>query len=108
MTVSSRHILEQGSALGALGRVAIATIEQQLLGKVAKHAPVTPGPKLSAVYSARSPELIRAYVANVGGDPSAYGNTVPAHFVPQWAFGIASRTLEGVPYPMRKVLNVGC
>jgi acyl dehydratase len=27
---------------------------------------------------------------------------------PQWAFGLASQVLEGVPYPMTRVLNVGC
>lgn len=108
MSVSSRHILEQSSALGALGRVAITTFEQQVLGKIPKKAPPVPSPKLEATYPARSQELIKAYVANVGGDPSAYKNTLPAHFFPQWGFGLAAATLAGVPYPISKVLNGGC
>lgn len=109
MPVSNRHILEQGAALGAIGRVALRTIEQQLLGKAPpKSKPATPGPVLSVTLPARSTELVRAYVHNVGGDPGAYKGTLPAHFFPQWAFGIAGRSLEGVPYPMLKVLNVGC
>jgi hypothetical protein len=108
MPVSNRHILEQGAALGALGRVALRTIEQQLLGKTPSGKPSTPGPVLHATLPPRSPELVRAYVHNVGGDASAYKGTLPAHFFPQWAFGMASRSLEGVPYPMAKVLNVGC
>ena len=109
MPVSNRHILEQGAALSALGRVAWSTIEQQLLGKPRpKNKPETPGPVLEMTLPPRSPELVRAYIQNVGGDPSAYKGLLPAHFFPQWAFAMASRTLEGVPYPMAKVLNVGC
>jgi acyl dehydratase len=109
MPVSSRHILEQGAALSALGRVALRTIEQQLLGKARpKGKPETPGPRIDVALPPRSAELVRAYVQNVGGDPSAYKGTLPPHFFPQWAFGIASRALEGVPYPMSRVLNVGC
>lgn len=109
MPVSNRHILEQGAALSALGRVAWSTLEQQLLGKQRpKSAPELPGPLLTETLPPRSPELVRAYVHNVGGDPAAYKGTLPAHFFPQWAFGIASRALADVPYPMAKVLNVGC
>lgn len=109
MPVSNRHILEQGAALSALGRVAWSTVEQQLLGKrPPKDRPTTPGPRFEVVLAPRSPELIKDYVRNVGGDPSAYRGTLPPHFFPQWAFALASRALEGVPYPMARVLNVGC
>jgi acyl dehydratase len=109
MPVSNRHILEQGPALTALGRVALTTLEQQLLGKKPrKEAPPVPGKKVEVTLLPRSPALIRDFVANVGGDPSAYRGTLPPSFFPQWGFANASRALEGVPYPMSKVLNAGC
>ena len=51
MTISSRHILEQSSALGALGRVFLTTFEQQVLGKMPKTKPPTPGPVNSILES---------------------------------------------------------
>lgn len=108
MPVSNRHILEQGNALSALGRVFLTTLEQQLLGKMPKSKPPTPGPLLEGVYPARSKELVSDYVKNVGGDPASYKGTLPVHLFPQWSFGLAGRTLDGVPYPMSKVLNGGC
>lgn len=108
MPVSNRHILEQGSALGALGRVLLTTIEQQVLGNVPTSKPAVPGPTLQAVYPPRSPQLVRDYVQNVGGDPAAYGKTLPPHMFPQWSFGLAGRAMEGVPYRMSRVLNAGC
>lgn len=109
MAVSNRHILEQGSSLGALGRVLLTTIEQQVLGKkLPKSAPAVPGTRIEATYPPRSAELIRDYVQNVGGDPKSYGNTLPPHMFSQWCFGLAGRALEGVPYRMSRVLNAGC
>jgi hypothetical protein len=109
MPVSNRHILEQSSSLGALGRVLLTTLEQQVLGKKPpKRAPALPGPRLEATYSPRSAELIRDYVQNVGGDPKAYGKSLPPHMFSQWCFGLAGRALEAVPYRMTRVLNAGC
>lgn len=108
MAVSSRHILEQRSSIGAIGRVLLTTLEQQVLGKLPKTRPPVPGPLLEAVYPPRSPELVRDYVRHVGGDPDAYRGTLPPHMFPQWGFGLAGRALEGVPYPMSRVLNGGC
>jgi len=108
MPVSNRHILEQGSSLSALGRVLMTSIEQQVLGKVPKGTPKVPGPLLEAVYPARSAELVRDYIVNVGGDPKAYRDTLPPHMFPQWGFGLAGRALEGLPYRMSRVLNAGC
>jgi hypothetical protein len=109
MPVSNRHILEQGSSLGALGRVLITTLEQQVLGKKPpRTAPPVPGPRIEASYPPRSTQLIRDYVQNVGGDPTAYGNSLPPHMFSQWCFGLAGRSLQGVPYRMSRVLNAGC
>lgn len=108
MPVSSRHILEQGATLSAIGRVAWASIEQQLFKKVPTQAPSVPGPEISAEYPPRKPELVRDYIRNVGGDPAAYRNTLPPHMFPQWGFGLGGRALLGVPYPLARVLNGGC
>lgn len=108
MPVSNRHILEQSSSLSALGRVLMTSIEQQVLGKVPKGTPKVPGPLLEAVYPPRSAELVRDYIANVGGDPQAYRDTLPPHMFPQWGFGLAGRALEGLPYRLSRVLNAGC
>ena len=107
MSVSNRHILAQGAALSALGRVAWTTLEQQLRGKP-KQAPTLPGPTIEVSLPPRSPGLVHDYIVHVGGDPAAYRGCVPVHLFPQWAFGLASQALEGVPYPLTRVLNVGC
>jgi len=108
MPVSNRHILEQRASLGALGRVALRSLEQQLFRKKSGATPIVPGPTVEATIAPRRAELIRAYVQNVGGNPSAYAGIVPAHFFSQWAFGLASQVLEDLPYPLSRVLNVGC
>jgi hypothetical protein len=108
-SVSSRYILEQGATLSALGRVLVTTLEQQVLGKKAPTGkPAVPGPMHTATYPARSPELVREYIAHVGGEPSAYRGTLPPHMFPQWGFALAGRALDGTPYPMSRVLNGGC
>ena len=107
MSVSNRHILAQGAALSALGRVAWNTLEQQLRGKP-KLTPTLQGPTIEVSLPPRNPALVRDYIAHVGGDPAAYRGSVPPHLFPQWAFGLASQALEGVPYPLTRVLNVGC
>jgi MaoC like domain len=109
MSVSNRHILEQGSALSAIGRILLGNVEQQLLGRrPPKGAPQLPGRELRAEYAPRAPELVRDYVKHVGGDPAAYKATLPPHLFPQWVFGLASRTLAGLPYPSSRIINAGC
>jgi acyl dehydratase len=108
MSVPNRYLLEHGSTLSAIGRVALLSLEQQLLKKMPKGAPPVPGPTLEATYPARSADLVRDYIKHVGGDPAAYKNTLPPHMFPQWGFGLGGRALDGVPYPISKVLNGGC
>jgi acyl dehydratase len=108
MPVSNRHILEQGPALTALGRVALSTLEQTVLGRKPSKGPAqVPGKKIEVTLPPRSAELIRDFVQNVGGDPSSYRGMLPPDFFPQWGFASASRAMEGVPYQMSKVLNAG-
>ncbi|MET0341095.1 MAG: MaoC/PaaZ C-terminal domain-containing protein [Polyangiales bacterium] len=105
--MSNRHILEQGAALSALGRVALRTLEQQLRGRT-KTVPVLPGPTIEATLPPRSAALVRDYIVHVGGDPAAYRGSLPPHLFPQWTFGLASQVLEGLPYPLARVINAGC
>ena len=104
MSVSSRYILQQGPVLGALARGALGALR----GAAGGPPPIPPGPWLNDRLPPRDPELVRAYVRHVGGDPSSYRDTLPPHLFPQWVFPLQARALQGVPYPMQKVLNGGC
>lgn len=106
MAVSSRHILRQGRVLGALGRTAFAALAQRRgAGAV---PPRVPGPEVRATVPPLPPDLIDDYVRHVGGDPRAWRGLVPPHLFPQWAFPLAARTLDGLPYPLLRVVNGGC
>lgn len=105
--VSNRHVLSQGSALKALGRVALMATAQRIRG-IEGSLPELPGPEIHGEVAPLPPALIKAYIRNVGGDPRAYRGVLPPHLFPQWGFGLAARTLEGLPYPLMGVVNGGC
>ena len=105
MPIPNRYILHQASVLAALGRTVASALTKR---GGATGPPELPGPEMVQTVAPRSPELLRAYVRHVGGDPGAYRGVVPPHFFPQWGFPLASRTLLGVDYPLQKVLNAGC
>lgn len=107
MAVRYRHIRHQGPVLASLGQAAFAAVRQRF-AKTPAAPPTLPGPPVTATYAPRPPELVRDYLREVGGDPGAYKGVVPAHMFPQWGFGLAAKTLHGVPYPLIKVLNGGC
>lgn len=104
MGVPFRHVLQQGPVLAAMAKGAIAAAR----GPSTTTAPATPGPWLEETLAPRPRDLIRDYVRHVGGDPSSYRKEVPPHLFPQWVFPLQARALEGIPYPMQKVLNGGC
>ncbi len=108
MPVSNRHILAQGATIGALGRVALSAVEQQLRGRPPAGVARVPGPLLQTVVPPRSPALVQDYIRHVGGDPAAYRGVLPAHMFPQWGFGLGGQALQGLPYPLARVLNGGC
>ena len=108
MTISSRHILQQGPVLGALGRAAVMAMKQRYGNDAPAVESPLPGPTIERVLRPPSVDLIRAYVRHVGGDPAAYRGLIPPHLFPQWGFGLAVRTLEGLSYPMMRVMNAGC
>jgi hypothetical protein len=108
MSVSSRHVLEQGPALRGMGEAMIGALKQRFAKPDRGARPDVPGPEIRATFPPRSPELIRDYVRHVGGDPSSYKRRVPAHLFPQWAFALTGKTLEGLPYPLVRAMNGGC
>lgn len=110
MPVSSRHVLEQGPMLAALGKTAARAIAQ-------KARPPRDGrsgagsfrpAEIVRTVAGPSSELVSAYVAHVGGDPRGYRGKVPPHLFPQWVMPVAADTLAGVPYPITRILNAGC
>jgi len=105
MSVSIKHVLEQGPVLRALGSAAISALRRR---NGATAIPATPGPWNEERVSPRSPELIRDYLRNIGADPSWYRGRLPAHLFPQWGFAHASRAIAALPYPLMRVLNAGC
>ncbi len=106
MVISNRFILHQGPVIAGLFRTVSDAIRQ---GKKRSGEPfVVPTPEIVHTLPPRAKDLVSTYVRHVGGDPSQYRNTLPAHLFPQWSFPIAAQTLVGVPYPLLKVVNGGC
>lgn len=110
MALPTKHIIHQGPVLKVLGNTAVSALRQSLSGNNGTSDPAsfeTPTPELSETLPPRPADLVRDYVRRVGGDPSAYKKQLPPHLWPQWGFPLAARTLQGIPYPMFKVLNGG-
>src|SRR5690606_36198124 len=106
---SLKHLHHQGPVIASLGKTALAALRQSRGGGPAPGAaPTTPGPLFEATIPPRSPDLVRAYLREVGGDPGAWRGALPPHMFPQWAFPLAARTLEGLSYPLLKIMNGGC
>jgi hypothetical protein len=109
MGVPARHILSQGPVLGALGRTAYLALRQRMTQNgAAAPALHTPGPEIERSAPPLPRALIDDYVRYLGGDARAYRGEVPAHLFPQWCMPALARTLEGLPYPLLRVLNGGC
>jgi acyl dehydratase len=107
MPVPSRHILQQGPVLTALGRTALLALKQRVSSAPPPTA-VTPGPEVFRSQSPLPRDLIDDYVRHLGGDPRAYRGEVPPHLFPQWCMPALARTLEALPYPLLRVVNGGC
>jgi len=102
MSVSSKYLFSQASALRAVGRAAVGSLVRS-----AQRPGVLPGPWIEQELPPRSEELVRAYVRHVGGDPAHYRGRLPPHFVPQWGFDLAGRALAQAGYPLTRVINAG-
>jgi acyl dehydratase len=108
MGLPTKHIRHQLPVIASLGGTALAALRQSVLKPAPKGAPATPSPELKKTIPPRAPELVADYVRWCGGDPGGYRGVLPPHLFPQWGFPLAARTLEGLPYPMARVLNGGC
>ena len=107
MAVPTRYILHQGPMLGAIARAAWVAAKSGA-GRANRPPTQIPGPEIAAKIPPRPTDLVRDYIRHVGGDPNAYRGQVPAHLFPQWVFPLQSRGLEGIQYPIQRVLNGGC
>jgi hypothetical protein len=107
MSVPIRYALAQGRAVTALGRVALSGLRTQK-SHSAPQLPSEPGPWIEARLPPRPPEIVRAYIKHVGGDPGWYRGRLPAHLFPQWGFPLAAQALLGLHYPLARVVNGGC
>ena len=108
MALPTKHIRSQGPVIAMLGSTAVEALRHQLTGKTPSGTGPLPGPELRATLPPRPRALIKDYVRFCGGDPNSYKHSLPPHLWPQWGFPLAAKTLEGIPYPIFKVLNGGC
>jgi MaoC like domain len=97
-------LAHQGPILRALGHVAV----KSAFGPTAAPVPSLPTPWVEATLPPRPATLVRDYVRHVGGDPSAYRATLPAHLFPQWSFALLAPTIASLPYPTPRIVNAGC
>ncbi len=103
MGVSFAHARHQGANLAALARIA-----RLAAGATPTTDPVLPGPERTGVLPPRPSKLVADAVRWAGGDARAWRGQVPPWLFPQWGLPLLARTLEGIPYPVSKVLNQGC
>jgi acyl dehydratase len=104
--VSNRYILQQGAVLAALGHTVTSALRKG--AAPGAQPPTLPGPEVRREQQPLPRDLIDTYVAHLGSDPRAYRGQVPPHLFPQWCFPALTRTLDGLPYPMLRVVNGGC
>lgn len=103
MGASSKHLLQQGAVLKALGQI----VARSVMGKTGRGVDQVPGPVFRETVAPRDPRLVGDYIRNMGGSTSWYKGVVPAHFYPQWAFPIMGKPLQCLPYPMPRIINAG-
>ena len=104
----TRHLLQQGPVVAALGRSALMALAQQVDRDRETAAPSTPGPVITQSVAPRPKALVQDVVRWSGGEPRAYRGVVPSYLFPQWGFPLQSRTLDGISYPLARILNAGC
>ena len=106
MPVPNRFILHQAPVLAGLGRALVSSMLNRR--RPQKGGATVPGPLLESTLAPRDKDLVRCYVRQMGGDPSAYKRTLPAHLFPQWGFPMATQALSVLDYPLQRTLNAGC
>jgi acyl dehydratase len=107
MTSLTRHIVHQRRVIASLSGIAARALVQPFERRKSQPEGL-PGKELCATLAPPNAALIHDYVRAVGGDPLAYGRTIPPHMFPQWSFPLAAKTLQKLPYPLLRTLNGGC
>lgn len=100
-----KHARHQLPVLRAFGHIAKEAIRQRL-GQAGEATDV-PSPALTDVVGPRPRDLVDDFIAWSGGDPGMYRGVLPPTLYPQWGFPLLARTLDGLQYPLNKVLNAG-
>ncbi len=103
MGVSKKHILQQGPVIRSFLSAAAAALTQKPSSGLD-----TPTALLHRTVPPRDRAMVRDYVKWTGGSSASYKNVLPSHLFPQWGFPLIAKTLDGIPYDMKKVLNGGC
>jgi hypothetical protein len=106
MSVPLKYIVHQGPVLRGMGEAIVGALKQR--AGISAPATGVPGPVHQLTVAPRPRDLVNAYVRHVGGDPSSYKNSVPAHLFPQWGFPLTGKMVEGLKYPMLAAMNGGC
>lgn len=96
------HLLHQGPVVAGLLRAAWASAGRRLDPSAVP--PASPGPWVRATLPPRPDALVDAFHAWVGCELP--GEVHPLLF-PQWAFPALGATLQGLPWPLTRVLNQG-
>ncbi len=106
MKASPRHLFRQGPVIESLLRTVASSLPLGPLGNADRS-----GASRRTIHKdtvpVRHPDLVRAYIKHVGGDPSWYRGILPPHMFPQWGFPLMARTLQSLPYNLVRVLNGG-
>jgi acyl dehydratase len=104
VSVSPAHLLSQAGPLVTLGRVALRALQRDRDDGAPAPQDV-PGPWSERVVQGPREPLVRAFVANAGGDPGWYRGRVPPALFAQWTFDTLSRALDALPWNLTRVLN---
>lgn len=106
MAVPTRHLFKQGPVIATLVKTLSSSVVRKVRGQEGS-APTAPGPVHRRTVGPRDRRLVRDHIRHLGGDPSWYRGTLPAHLSPQWGFPLLARTLADVPWDLTKILNAG-
>ncbi|MDF1564812.1 MAG: MaoC/PaaZ C-terminal domain-containing protein [Deltaproteobacteria bacterium] len=103
-----RHLPAQGPVLASFGRTLGLTALERLRGRGAGGGAPGEPPVLRATVPPRSDRLVDDFIAWAGEDPAIWRSAVPPTLFPQWGMPLMARALEGLPFPLTRVLNAGC
>ncbi|MGK0362195.1 MAG: hypothetical protein ACI9U2_004515, partial [Bradymonadia bacterium] len=101
-----QHARHQGPVVASFGKLAVAGLTQRF--RATPSMPSLPSAEHTVQLPPRDPAMVKAYIRWAGGDPGAWRGRVPPHLFAQWAFGLTGELLQGLPYPLAKVVNAGC